>query len=95
MPFLLSLLLVTLFFAGCDDGDIRGSTEPSANGKTYLVVTDDNGGSCDLQVDGKDWPHAIGEPGLIAPGEHTIECYGELSFTVPDGMVYSFDYWGP
>jgi hypothetical protein len=40
--------------------------------KTYLAITDDNGGGCGpIEVDGKLWRHPIGKAGQIEPGRHT------------------------
>ena len=90
-----SLLLAALIL-GCGDGHLRGQVSPSPDGRTYLVVADDNGGRCGpIRVDGSLWPHAVGERGQIEPGRHTIECGTELSFEIPEGVVFSFDYWGP
>ena len=90
-----SLLLIGfLCLLGCGDGDIRGSSEPSPDGKTYLAVMD-AGGDCELKVDGKPWPHAVGKAGLIEPGRHSVESCGEIEIDVPPGVVYKFDYWGP
>ena len=91
-------LLASLLF-GCDD-DIRGSSEPSRDGSTALIVDDDNGGRCgSILVDGKRWPHPIGSPGPIAPGRHTIACGmvtpDDLAVDIPAGQIYTFDYWGP
>lgn len=91
LPILLSSLAV-----GCGDGHLRGSVEPSPDGKTYLAVVDDNGGGCGpIEVDGKPWAYPIGKPGRISPGLHTIECGGKIEFEIPDGVLFSFDYWGP
>lgn len=91
-----ALLLTPLLMLGCGDGHLRGSVEPSADGKTYLSVIDDNGGMCGpIKVDGKVWPHSIGKVGEISPGVHTIECGGEIEFEIPPGVVFQFDYWGP
>lgn len=38
---------------------------------------------------------AIGQPAPISPGEHVIECNGEIRFNIPAGTTFSFDYWGP
>lgn len=90
---LFSIALVGLI--GCG-GHLRGKVSPSPDGKTYLAVVDDNGGGCGpIRVDGEVWPHPIGQAGLIAPGEHRIECGGEIVFTIPPGVVFQFDYWGP
>src|ERR1700681_1082128 len=76
--------------------ELRGSFRPSQDGKTYLIVDDDNGGHCGpIKVDKKVWPHPIGEAGLIEPGIHTIECGGEIGFRIGRGGVYRVNYWGP
>lgn len=81
---------------GCGDSHLRGSVEPSRDGKTYLIVADDNGGGCGpILLNGKPWPHDIGVAGEIAPGIQTIECGGSMQFDVPQGVVFTFDYWGP
>ena len=88
-----------VLIAGCDDGHLRGSVSPSSDKDTYLVVADNNGGGCgQIFVDGKAWPHALGVRGLIRPGEHGISCgdpASDIKFTVPAGVVFTFDYWGP
>lgn len=90
------LLAVTVFFAACDDGYLRGSITKSSDDKTYLAVVDDNGGKCGpIIVDGKIWSYKIGEAGPIVPGYHTIECGGGMGFDIPQGVVFQFDYWGP
>ncbi|MBV9072753.1 MAG: hypothetical protein JOZ10_03895 [Acidobacteria bacterium] len=76
--------------------DLRGSYTGSRDGKSYLIVADDNGGGCGpIEVDGKIWAYAKGTPGPIGPGWHHIKCGEEIEFRVPAGVVYSFDYWGP
>ena len=95
------LLTALCFFAsialfGCDDGYLRGSVTESEDGRTYLVVVDDNGGACGpLLLDGQRWPFKIGEPGPVPPGRHRIECGGWVEFDIPQGVVFKFDYWGP
>ena len=90
------IALLTLFCAACTDQDLRGSSTASPDGKTYLVVADDNGGHCGpIKVDGKPWPYAIGKAGRIDPGSHTIECGGAITFNIGSGVVFKFDYWGP
>jgi len=82
--------------AACDDGYLRGHVETTSDGKTYLAIEDDNGGKCDpILVDSKIWPYKIGEAGLINPGPHKIECGGWLTFEIPQGVIFHFDYWGP
>jgi hypothetical protein len=89
-------IFLGLAVAGCDDGHLRGSVEPSVDGETYLAVMDDNGGKCGpIKVDGAVWPFRIGEPGRIAPGVHSIECGTGNSFEIPKSVVFRFDYWGP
>lgn len=95
-PRFLLTLFVAITFAACDDGHLRGSVSPSPDGETWLAVVDDNGGHCGpIRVDGYIWPHDIGVAGKIAPGEHEIDCGGSIRFTIPAGVIYSFDYWGP
>jgi hypothetical protein len=83
---------------------LRGTVSPASDGETYLAIDDDNGGACgDLIVDGAIWPHPVEHPALIEPGIHAIDC-GELeyfdpsnsiTFEIPRGVVFRFDYWGP
>ena len=93
---LLAILLTGLVTAvGCQR-DLRGYDEPSRDGKTYLVVDDDNGGECGpILVDGKEWSHPVHSPGLIEPGDHKIECGGEIAFQIKPNTTFHFDYWGP
>jgi hypothetical protein len=92
-------IVVVIVCAGvtCNEGHLRGRAEPSPDGRTYLIIDDDNGGhACDVFiVDGAPWPHALHEKGEIAPGEHTIACGGEIGFVVPAGTTFFFNYWGP
>jgi hypothetical protein len=85
--------------AGCSSGDLRGKAIKSADGATYLVVDDDNGGGCGpILVDGEVWPAAIHEPGPIEPGVHTIDCGpggSGIEFEIFAGTTFHFDYWGP
>ena len=65
---------------GCK-GELRGKSVRSIDGKTYLVVDDDNGGGCGpILVDGRKWPHPFHSPGPIEPGVHKIECGGAIEF---------------
>lgn len=89
-------MLSAMTALSCECRDLRGTISPSPDGKTYLAVVDDNGGGCSaILVDGAVWPHSIGEAAQIAPGDHKIECDGEIGFTIPEGSVFRFDYWGP
>jgi hypothetical protein len=84
--------------AGCAKHDRRGWSTPSADGQTYLVIDDNNGGDCGaITVDGREWVPPIHVPGLIAPGGHVIACGHllETVFEVESGMTYHFRYWGP
>lgn len=92
----LVLFSAVIALVGCGDEYLRGSVTKSQDGKTYLSIVDDNGGQCGpIIVDGKVWPYTIGEPGLISPGSHSIECGGRIDFEIPNGAIFNFDYWGP
>lgn len=76
--------------------ELRGRDKYSPDGKTYLVIEDDNGGNCGpLIVNGKQWPHNLYEKGQIEPGEVSIECGTWMGVDVRAGTIYYFDYWGP
>lgn len=79
-----------------DARELRGRAERSADGRTYLVVADANGGRCGpVSVDGRPWPHAVGAPGPVSPGRHTIACGTEVEVQVDSGTTFRLDYWGP
>jgi hypothetical protein len=86
-----------VILAACTrDADIRGESKSSPDGRTYLIIADDNGGQCGpLTVDGALWPHRINEPGTVRPGPHVIACGTEMAIHVDSGQTYRFDYWGP
>jgi hypothetical protein len=92
---------LALILTACDPGSLRGSIEASEDGGTYLVIADDNGGGCDaIKVDGKVWPLALERAGPISPGPHVVECSAQdaaagTPIVIPEGMVFTFDYWGP
>lgn len=89
-------MVLCVICVACDNSDLRGTWHKSKDGKTYLDVVDDNGGDCGgIRVDGKPWTHRIGEAALIDPGTHTINCSGDIEFSIPSGSVYKFNYWGP
>ena len=94
----LPLLLCALVLQSCTKTNLRGHEVSSADGGTYLVVDDDNGGACGpIRVDGRDWPQPLNQPHPISPGTHSIAC-GDgdgLQFTVAAGTTFHFDYWGP
>ncbi|MGG2396135.1 hypothetical protein ACJRW5_04200 [Pseudomonas sp. SH1-B] len=76
--------------------ELRGRYKPSTDGKTYLVIEHDNGGSCgELSVDGKRWSAPLHEAGQTTPGVHRIKCGGEIEIEIRPGTIYYFDYWGP
>lgn len=84
------------FCVGCDDGYLRGAVEPSKDGRTYFALADYYEGACgQVLLDGERWQHPLGEVAPISPGKHTINCGGEISFEIPPGVVFRFDYWGP
>jgi hypothetical protein len=69
---------------------------PSPDGKTYLVIENDNGGGCGpMFIDDREWPTPIDQPHPIAPGVHEIRCGGAIEFEIPQGHTFYFDYWGP
>ena len=86
-----------LTIIACHHGGLRGSSKKSPDGKTYLIVADDNGGACPVHLDGKLWPHAKGERGSVTPGRHVLSACGSegIGFDVAAGTTYTFDYWGP
>jgi hypothetical protein len=102
-----SRLALVLFFAiftgafvACNESDLRGSWHKSKDGRAYLTVGDDNGGQCEMRVDGKPWNHPVGEAALIEPGHHKISCGWDspgwvFEFDIPKGISYKFNYWGP
>jgi hypothetical protein len=80
----------------CGERELRGTVSESEDGRTYLIIADDNGGGCaPIRVDGQVWAHALGEPGSIEPGSHRIECGTTLEVDVQQGTVFEFSYWGP
>jgi hypothetical protein len=91
-----ALLLLAIMVTSCHETPLRGDSEQSPDGKTYLAIMDRNNCS-QLQVDGKDWPWDEGIRRPISAGVHQISCAGESSiqFTVREGETFNFDYWGP
>lgn len=95
------IVLVAVTATGCDARSLRGSMAASEDGGSYLVIADDNGGGCDaIKVDGSLWGYALERAGPVAPGTHVLECSvgnsaAGISIIVPDGMTFTFDYWGP
>jgi len=93
-----TLTLLTLAFCSCskNKSELRGTYSPSLDGRTYLIIMDNNGGHCGpILVDGKAWKHSIGQIGEVQPGAHTVACNTELTININPGVVYHFNYWGP
>lgn len=89
-------IIVISLLSSCFNKELRGRIKKSLDKETYLVIEDDNGGECGpILVDGKVWPYKIGEKGKIKPGEHTLQCGGELRISIKEGTIFYFDYWGP
>jgi hypothetical protein len=91
-------LAALLLTSACTQRELRGKSLASADGRTYLIVADDNGGRCgSIKVDGADWAVPIGTPGALEPGTHEISCGdGAVTrFDVRSGTTFHFDYWGP
>jgi hypothetical protein len=92
----ITVAFVAMFASYRSDCELRGCFNPSGDGKTYLIIDDNNGGDCGpIKVDGKVWSYSTGKAGQIKPGVHTIECGSEISFKIPPNVVYRFNYWGP
>ncbi|MEM7400965.1 MAG: hypothetical protein AAF304_03335 [Pseudomonadota bacterium] len=93
----LKFAVLILFLIACSrDVYLRGEVETSDDGLTYFSLVDDNGGSCkSVLLDGRPWPHKIGERGRVEPGAHEIDCNGVIGFDIPKGVIFKFDYWGP
>lgn len=92
------VLLLSAILLGCSNRDLRGWWKPSDDGKTYLVVEDDDSGrSADSRctLDGRPWPHPVGQRGDIERGKHELGCPAKIGFAVKAGDEYHFDYWGP
>ncbi|MES3037157.1 MAG: hypothetical protein V4736_04545 [Bdellovibrionota bacterium] len=96
---LLILCTAIFWFLSPKNRNLRGSYTPSSDGKTYLSIKDDNGGVCKpLLVDGKEWKLKTDEAAVVSAGEHKIQCGkadSGIGFIIPDGTIYSYDYWGP
>ncbi len=87
---------------GCSNRDLRGWWADSDDGQTYFVLEDTNSENCPpVFIDSKEVVTAIGSKVHISAGNHSITCgkAGEIDqgveFTVPPGVIYHFDYWGP
>jgi hypothetical protein len=95
---LLVLAGAAVLLLACSDRELRGKSVASKDGKTYLVVDDDNGGACGpILVDRKQWSANIHEPSEVSPGVHEISCgAGDgIKFQIRAGTTFHFNYWGP
>lgn len=91
-----AMILALLAISGCKERNLRGNVIPSKDGRTYLVVDDENGGRCGpILVDGRPWPYPVHMQGPIAPGKHVIGCGLDIEFSIPSATVFHFNYWGP
>lgn len=96
MRVFLFLIFIIFTIQGCTKTELRGYSEASEDGQTYLVVMDDNGGNCGpIIVNNEEWPYSIGERGSVNAGEQNIECGGVISFDIKKGTTFYFNYWGP
>lgn len=99
MPVLVLLVIAVPQILGKDPDatyELRGRYKTSVDGKTYLVIEDDNGGKCGpLYVNENIWPHALNSKGEVEPGQHSIECGAGIRVYIKEGTIYYFDYWGP
>ena len=87
---------IFLTVCGCGDKELRGRSYDSPDGRTYLIVADDNGGQFGpIMVDGQRWPHPLDSAGPIRPGVHRLACGTELEVSIDSGKTFRFDYWGP
>lgn len=76
--------------------ELRGRYKASLDGKTYLVIEDNNGGGCGpLYVNKKIWSHKLNKKGEVISGTNSIECGTKMSIIIKEGTTYYFDYWGP
>lgn len=93
----LSFVLVAA--GGCRDRDLRGWSESSPDGASYLVVEAVEGPECEqLLVDGSLWQYGLGNRGPLAPGRHEIACgsaEASIEFSIRPGTTFHFEYWGP
>lgn len=90
------IAMTTVVALACVSRSTRGWWEHSSDGKTWLVIEDDNRTACrQIEIDGKPWPYAVHQRGSIEPGVHTMRCGVEIKFEIRAGTVFHFDYWGP
>jgi hypothetical protein len=95
---LVMCILLVANIAGCAKRELRGKSVHSSDGKTYLVIDDDNRGVCGpIEIDDQEWPHPIHEAGEVKAGLHYISCghATKIEFKIEPGSTFHFDYWGP
>ena len=95
-PLRLAALLALLVGVAACSQITRGRVSKSTDGGTYLAVDELDGPACTaVYVDGRLWPHPVGTPARIEPGEHEIKCFAPIRFSIEPGTVFRFWYWGP
>src|SRR5437773_11602153 len=94
--FTLLVAATSVLVVACGGGQLRGKSVASPDGKTYLVVDDDNGGRCGpIKVDGQVWTTPLHSRASITPGVHEISCGSSAGFEVRERTTLHFNYWGP
>ena len=91
-------LILGANIAGCAKRKLRGKSVHSSDGKTYLVIDDDNSGVCGpIEIDNLEWVYPVHKAGEIKPGVHHISCghATNIEFEIEAGSTFHFDYWGP
>jgi len=93
---LLSIIIFSFLVFGCAEYELRGKVTQSEDGKTYLVVLDDNGGKCGpITLNGVLWPYPLGVAGKVKPGGKILKCGATIGFDVRKGTTFHVTYWGP
>jgi hypothetical protein len=96
-----ALLVLAAGLAGCSRprrGDFRGTSTPSADHLTYLVVNTDERPGCQVELDGRPWSYPDSTPGPISPGNHAVGCAGDhqpARIVIHDGATFRLALWGP
>jgi hypothetical protein len=90
---LIMCALLAANIAGCAKRQLRGKSVHSSDGKTYLVIDDDNSGVCGtIEIDDLKWAYPLHKAGL-----HHISCghATNIEFKIDAGSTFHFDYCGP
>jgi len=85
------LVLAVMACSACDGSFRIVRPEPSADGKTYLSVTNDIGCKV-VRVDGVVWSFDQLTPVAITPGTHELSCdewKGSVPFAVDEGTTFT------